>query len=225
MVNILPKVPGFGERFGAALGGGLSQGMSKGTDFAMKMALEQEKSRNKQKALQKDLSEENRILKEKYGIEVEGITDPTARGAVIKQGLKEKGEEEKAGKHYKTFTKILDSMEEGKKYVGTTKIPGLASFGGETGYGTASERRAKIKTQRLSLEGLFRDLTLKGQFPKALYEIILKELPNTNDTEREYQGHINAVREIVEAHWGPEAFKRKGDSSAKERPPLESFYE
>ena len=43
MVNILPKVPSFGERIGASLGAGLGAGMSKAADFATQLGLEEAK--------------------------------------------------------------------------------------------------------------------------------------------------------------------------------------
>lgn len=57
MVNIIPKVPGFGERLGAALGGGLGggfqQGMSKAQEFAEKMQLQKAKLKE-DKTLEKE---------------------------------------------------------------------------------------------------------------------------------------------------------------------------
>lgn len=56
MVNILPKVPGFGERLGAAIGGGLGggfqQGMSKAQEFSEKMKL-QEAKKKEDKAMER----------------------------------------------------------------------------------------------------------------------------------------------------------------------------
>lgn len=102
----------------------------------------------------------------------------------------------------KTYKSILGKMQELKPYVGTTKIPFTKSAGGHIPYTEAAQKRANINTLRLSLEGLFRDLTLKGQFPKSIYERILTELPTAEDSEKVYQGKLDAVNQLIEAHFG-----------------------
>ena len=58
MVNILPKVPGFGERLGAVLGGGFGggfgQGMSQASQFAQQLKLEEAKKRSMLDAMQNE---------------------------------------------------------------------------------------------------------------------------------------------------------------------------
>lgn len=49
MVDILPKIPSFGEKFAASLFGGLSKGYEQGSDFAQKMALQKQKLESQQK--------------------------------------------------------------------------------------------------------------------------------------------------------------------------------
>jgi len=51
MVNILPKVPGFGERIGGAIGGGFATGMSQAAEFAQKMAAEKSKMKQRMDAI------------------------------------------------------------------------------------------------------------------------------------------------------------------------------
>jgi hypothetical protein len=54
MVQILPKVPGFGERIGTALGGGFAKGTSQGLQFAHELNLEQAKKKSFIDALQNE---------------------------------------------------------------------------------------------------------------------------------------------------------------------------
>ena len=94
-----------------------------------------------------------------------------------------------------TFGNILDEMKNLKSYVGLTALtPSSWDPTSET-----AGKRSQINTLRLSLEGLFRDLTLKGQFPKAIYERILKELPEAGDTKQQYLNKIEAIEKILES--------------------------
>jgi len=77
MVQILQKVPGFGERLGTSIGGGLGQGFQQGVsrsqEFAERMKLEELKQNRKNKLLEKEkfetglntISEMREILKRK----------------------------------------------------------------------------------------------------------------------------------------------------------------
>ena len=118
-----------------------------------------------------------------------------------------------------TYGSILDTMESMADSVGPFNTHALNP------YSEVSGKRAKIGTLRLSLEGLFRDLTLKGQFPKAIYERILNELPNASDTEVKYKQKIGAIRDILAAHEESEGGGGLEQSQAQrgERPPLSAF--
>lgn len=125
------------------------------------------------------------------------------------QGLKSKKETKDL---QGTYTSILDQMKGLKDYVGPkySKISALNPFGETAG------KRSQIDTARLSLEGLFRDLTLKGQFPKAIYERILQHLPNSEDTESQFLNKIEAIENILGAHYGSEKEPSSSSSSKKE---------
>jgi hypothetical protein len=103
-----------------------------------------------------------------------------------------------------TFGTILDEMKNLKEHVGPLNVGALNP------YSETSGKRSQINNLRLSLEGLFRDLTLKGQFPKAIYERILKELPSASDTESKYLNKIEGIEKILNAHYGEK------ESSGKE---------
>jgi|SRR5579863_5947874 len=60
MVNILPKVPGFGEKLGAALGGGFGEGFSSGMSNASKFAQEIALQKAKEKKDNEPLKEAGR---------------------------------------------------------------------------------------------------------------------------------------------------------------------
>lgn len=106
----------------------------------------------------------------------------------LKGQTKQKQEKRDLGS---SFGNILDTMKDLKEYVGPLNLASLNP------YSETSGKRSQINTLRLSLEGLFRDLTLKGQFPKAIYERILKELPQASDTEEQYLNKIEAIENII----------------------------
>lgn len=128
----------------------------------------------------------------------------------------------------KTYKSIMNKMQELKPYVGTTMVPFTKSAGGHIPYTEAAKKRANINTLRLSLEGLFRDLTLKGQFPKAIYERILEELPTSEDSEKVYQGKLDAVNQLIEAHFGQsdmaEGFEEGAPPKEGKRMSLEEIF-
>jgi hypothetical protein len=122
MVNIIPKVPGFGERLGAAIGGGLGggfqQGMSKAQEFAEKIKLK----RAEKNIESQSFSHENEIIKDKYGIDLSDISDPKTRQALLKhemQGVQEKRDKEIASEGIKSQIDWLD------KNIGISGKPGL----------------------------------------------------------------------------------------------------
>lgn len=110
------------------------------------------------------------------------------------QKLKQRQERKDLGQ---TFGNILEEMKSLKEHVGPFKIGALNP------YSETSGKRSQINTLRLSLEGLFRDLTLKGQFPKAIYERILKELPQSSDTEEKYLNKIEGIQKILDSEINP----------------------
>ena len=161
--------------FGQKLSGAIGTGLSQGAQLY-------------------DTKKENEALK-KQGIDLAGIKDPEMRKVIAQAAFKQKESKKELGN---TFNTILDDMESFKEYVGPANIASLNPWSETSG------KRSQINTLRLSLEGLFRDLTLKGQFPKAIYERILKELPSSSDTEKQYMNHIEGIRKIIKAHYGNE---------------------
>lgn len=53
MVQILPKVQGFGEKLGASIGGGFSKGFGQASEFAMKMKMEDAKLKRRMELIDK----------------------------------------------------------------------------------------------------------------------------------------------------------------------------
>lgn len=139
---------------------------------------------------QQNKKRENEYLTELTGIDFSKIRDPEMR-KLLMQGEIKKKQDKKDLEH--TYGSILNEMEGLQEYVGY--VPGLP-------WSEKSGKRSQIDNLRLSLEGLFRDLTLKGQFPKAIYERILKELPSAGDTKTQYLNKIEGIRKILKAHYG-----------------------
>lgn len=149
--------------------------------------------------------QENKALKE-MGIDLSGISDPDIRKAITQESFKQKRTDRDI---QKTFGGILEEMRNLKEHTGPLNLAALNP------YSETSGKRSQINTLRLSLEGLFRDLTLKGQFPKAIYERILKELPQASDTEEQYLNKIQAIESILEAHSGGKGAPAKSEAKGK----------
>jgi len=137
---------------------------------------------------------ENQALQRIGGEDVSGLS-PDLKNTYLSKLL---GKKEEKRNLNDTFGGILDQMEGLIDNVG----PALANPSSWNPYSEKSGKRSQINTLRLSLEGLFRDLTLKGQFPKAIYERILKELPSASDTPEQYKNKIQAIRDILQSHTG-----------------------
>jgi hypothetical protein len=205
MVTIL-KENTRGSRLGEQFANAITSGAEEGRKFAHEMGLQNIKSQQSSGQLLAKESSKKRQME--YGEQ-------------LKRDTKVKEEQEVKENLYKTFTPILDKMDGLVSYVGATGIPGTKSFWGDSGFTESSEKRAEIDTLRLSLEGLFRDLTLKGQFPAAIYERVLENLPDSNDSERRYKGKINAIRGILKSHF--HASTEKSSEGEKELD-LNQFY-
>lgn len=124
----------------------------------------------------------------------------------------------------RTFSNIVEKMRDLKPYVGTTYIPFTKSAGGHISRTKAARKRAQVNTLRLSLEGLFRDLTAKGQFPKAIYERILENLPSAEDTEKQYEGRLDAIQQILDAHFGSQSGPTPSAPQITEKLSLEEIF-
>lgn len=108
-----------------------------------------------------------------------------------------------------TFGTILEELKGLKENVGPLNVKAISPWSETSG------KRSQINNLRLSLEGLFRDLTLKGQFPKAIYERILKELPQASDTESQYMNKIEGIEKILNAHFGEQKSVEKSEGKSK----------
>lgn len=146
-----------------------------------------------------------------------GFQQGTSRGIEFQNEIRLAKEKEKTAKAEEkknlsqTFGNILDQMKSLKEYVGPLNVAALNPFSETSG------KRSQINTMRLSLEGLFRDLTLKGQFPKAIYERILKELPQSSDTEQEYLNKIEGIENILSSHYSDEKSPQSSKSKSLEK--------
>lgn len=142
----------------------------------------------------RQMQQENRTLGNITGENLSGLSPDLKK--VYLQNLMRKKEEKRDLNT--TFGGILEEMKSLVDNVGPFKLAKLNPFSETAG------KRSQIDTLRLSLEGLFRELTLKGQFPKAIYERILKELPSSNDTPEQYLNRIKAIEKILGSHFGGE---------------------
>lgn len=151
------------------------------------------------------------IIQRLTGENVRGAS-PELRRTLLEKHLAKKEEKQNLEQTYGT---LIDEME------GLSDVVGPYRWEALNPYSELSGKRSQINTLRLTLEGLFRDLTLKGQFPKAIYERILKELPSADDTPEKYRNKIQAIRKTLAAHSGTSGQKAHEGTSerAKESSP------
>lgn len=184
MVQIISenKPPSTAEKFSRAVGTGIDQG---------------------QKLYQQH--QEDETLKNMGLGHLSGLS-PELKKLGFSEHLKGQREEKKAKKDLgTTFGTILNEMKDLQEYVGPLKVAALNP------YSETSGKRSQINNLRLSLEGLFRDLTLKGQFPKAIYERILKELPQASDTPEQYLNKIEGIEKILSAQMSGQKTENKSE--------------
>lgn len=240
-----------GQSLGGGLSAGLGKGLDFATKLGLQKAKLGEKYKLFQKGLpsgksesgdfsdQMQTSDETDKFKPLYSQEQimgAAAVDPSLANTLInqnKQAYKEFSEERKYKEEKekpvtekqekgKTFSNLVKKMEDLKPYVGAP-IPFTKSGLAKIPYSKAAQKRKQISTLGLAFEGLFRDLTLKGQFPKAIYLRILENLPNPEDSEREYQGKLDALKDIIGEHFGS-SDQKPATKSAKERPSLEEIF-
>lgn len=131
---------------------------------------------------------------------------------------------------------ILDELEANKGYVGSTKVPWSKSFQGQKGglNRKAVQMRKYIDTLAFDIERILRKENTKGTLGKQIFDTLMSKIPNSEDSEREFQGKIDGFRESLQklpAKQRKELEKRldmqegKSQSSAKEnRPSLEEIF-
>ena len=89
MVTLLPKVESFGSQFGRAIGTGVGKGVGEGIE-----------ENSKRQSDAKKLQQENEIIKNRYGVDLAGWTDPDQRKNIFTQELKLKNDKEMQEKKF-----------------------------------------------------------------------------------------------------------------------------
>jgi len=102
-----------------------------------------------------------------------------------------------------TFKGITDTLTKLKGYAGSTKIPFTQSFNAQEGglNREGIQKRAQIDAEGIALEGLLRDMNTKGQMSTQVFNALLQRVPTSKDSERVYQGKIDAFNDIIEKHF------------------------
>jgi len=108
----------------------------------------------------------------------------------------------------------IEEMEELLPYTGSALVPGKGFAGKKSGEGlpainrVSAEKRAEFDTGTSEFINLIKSMEAKGQFSKAIFEDVKKErVPNSNLTNRENQGRLNAFRKLVKRHLGKDINK------------------
>ncbi len=201
MVKIIEenRRPSFSDQLFQGMSRASAEGSREIPKLLGQRMLQQEQMED-QRTQQQRAQAENKYLTQLTGTDFNAVQDPEARKLLLQNFTKQKQESKDLEG---TFGSILNEMKELKEYVGPMNLAALNP------YSETSGKRSQINTLRLSLEGLFRDLTLKGQFPKAIYERILKELPKDSDTQEQYLNKIEAIEKILHSH-GSEGGSERG---------------
>lgn len=116
-----------------------------------------------------------------------------------------------------TFKGITGTLQKLKGYAGSTKNPlYLKTFNAQKGglNRTGIQKRAQIDSESIALEGLLRDLNTKGTMSTQIYNSLLDKIPTSQDSEREYQGKLDAFNDIIEKHFLSKAPKSEGKQEA-----------
>lgn len=229
MANVLPYIPSFGEKLVPTVAGALGN-IAKGYgqrrtnlhDDQILQGLAQNKDASPIDQIKAFGSLSSERQKSLTPIFTQYIKSQQKQQ---ENATKKAEQEDEHQKKLKNTNEILNDLEKEKSYVGGQF--GTKTFGGKLRRETIQKRRA-IDSEAIALEGYFRDLATKGTLPKAVFNELLNRIPNSEMSEREYQGSIDGIRKILKANGLSidETSEPENETSIqKERPPLESFYQ
>lgn len=198
--------PSFGQRLAAGLGGGISEGLGQALSQMM-----ENKKRTKQLEGLAPIFEQLGIPKEGVQQLIASGLDPKDVAALAgqlgqqqakmqQQKMKVQQELQEKERKDQGMISTLDEMEGLLEYTGEHKIPGFKSFLGAGPMPlnrTAVEKRDQFDTMAITLEGFLRDLTTKGALPQKTFQTLLSRLPNSELSDRQNKGRINAIRSVI----------------------------
>ncbi len=201
----------------------LSQAIAKGMPAAYIQALSPvmtQLTRNQSKASKDDSSMFTHKALVNAGYELPEYVPGTPAG--VYSEIAKKGEPLFTAKkaemaHKRTaFLNIVKDLKDNLKYTGSTAIPFTASWLGSPGEEgklpvalnrKALEKRSYFNTRAFALEGFLRELSTRGNLPKAIFEKLLEQLPNTSLSERENTGRMTAIEDTVKDYLPTSGFK------------------
>lgn len=113
-----------------------------------------------------------------------------------KQNMKTQGIAQEEEKTKGKVGGILDELEANKGYVGNTNLPWSKSFlGSPRGLNrSAAQKRKYIDTLSFDIERILRKENTKGTLSKQVFDTLMEKIPNSKDTERDFQGKLDAFR-------------------------------
>lgn len=194
MVQVLPSVPGFGEQLGQTLAGALG---NVGQGLLQRGTNKQDQSILSQFASSPNLSPIQQI--QMFGGLSPGMQQSLS--PLFSHFMQTTGEGQKeSAKQQKELTdtnNILNDLESKKEYVGSQF--GLKTFGGPLRRKTIQARKS-IDSEAIALEGYLRQQNTKGALSANVFNELLKRIPNSEMSEREYQGSIDGIRDTLKAH-------------------------
>lgn len=197
----------FGNQLGSALGNLLGQ-----TGGQAYQGYQQKRSQTKIADMLEEFNKNNpnapieQHLRQLYqgGLSPESIKGYTENLNTLAQAQERSGKSAKEDalkqEGLQSNNEILNNLEKLKPYAGNSygRLFGSKTFGGDLNR-PAVQKRQQITSQAIALEGFFRDLATKGTLPKNVFDQLLKRIPNPDMSEREYQGAIDGIREILVA--------------------------
>ena len=78
------------------------------------------------------------------------------------------------------------------------------------------EKRSEIDSIAISLEGVLRDLATKGTLPQKTFQTLLEKIPKSTDSERVYQGKLNAFKKILGIEMGKSSASKSQGNQGNE---------
>lgn len=152
-----------------------------------------------------------------------------------KQNMKTQGIAQEEEKTKGKVGGILDELEANKGYVGSTKVPWSKSFNAHEGGLNRSgiQKRKYIDTLAFDIERILRKENTKGALSGQVFNALMERIPNSKDSERDYQGKIDAFRVSLQGlppkqrkdiEKRLDSHEAKMNSGKSEKPSLEEIF-
>jgi hypothetical protein len=241
-IQVLPGVPSFGSQLaqvltqaGSQIGEGLLKHQQKTRLNELLSSMPEQPTAKDILGLASQLTPEQQQAYLPLFTQMMNPTETSYQKAIGKETAKKQFEKEAVSEKLAGKERLLGELEQDIGYTGTTKIPFTKSAGAfrltpeelkEAGFidkvrhgasllinPKGVEKRAEFDAKAQSLMAIYRELETRGQMPKAIFEKLQENIPNTKHSERENLGKIRATRSILKAQFGENILKEISEAT------------